>query len=156
VHLQMNPEMKKWFAEIASHYPTDFDLYYLCFVAGIATPRKEPPVKAKDFIDYYPGDFTTRGRLLVGLLLATELEEHGIELTEREAVRKNVRGLLESNGISLSKEGAKLMNQYAYGGYLELSENFTDKPRAIEAFVRMYAAFVQDAHDARRKKAGKK
>jgi hypothetical protein len=152
MHLQMNPDMKKWFAEIASHYPTDFDLYYLCFVAGIAKRRKEPSAKAKDFVDYYPGDFSSRGRLLVGLLLATELEELGIELTERETVRKNVRGLVASNGINLSKDGAKLMNQYAYGGYLALSEHFTDKPRTIETFVRMYSDFVREAVTARPKK----
>lgn len=152
MHLQMNPEMKKWFTEISNYYPTDFDLYYLCFVAGVATRRKERPPKANDFIDYYPGDFTMRGRLLVGILLATELEELGIELSEREAVRRNVRGLVESNGIMLSKEGAKLMNHYAYGGWLSLSEHFDDKPRTIETFVRLYAGFIQQSVAAKRKK----
>jgi len=152
----MNPDARKWFADVASHYATDFDLYYLCFVAGIATHRKERPPKSVDLIDHYPREFAQRGRLLVGLLLATELDVLGIGLTEREAVRKNVRGLVESNGLYLSSEGARLMNQYAYGGWLSLCEHFDERPRTIESFVRVYAALIKQALDEQGEKKRKR
>jgi hypothetical protein len=98
-----------------------------------------------------------RGRLLVGLLLATELDVLGIELSEREAVRRNVRGMVESNALSLSKEGAKLMNQYAYGGWLALCEHFSeDRPRTLETFVRLYANFIKDTLAGRLEKQAKR
>ena len=156
MHLQMNPDIKKWFADVASHYTTDFDLYYLCFVAGIATRRKERSPKGIDLIDHYPREFSQRGRLLVGLLLATELDVLGIGLTEREAVRKNVRGLVESNALYLSSEGARLMNHYTYGGWLALCEHFDERPRTIESFVRIYAELIKQSLDEQREKKKRK
>src|SRR6185312_4604303 len=133
MHVQYTSDMRKWFADIRSHYSTDFDVYYLCLMAGIASGRKERFEHGIDLIEHFPKEFKAGGRLLVGLLLAAVLKARGIELTEREAVSRNVRGMVEATPFSLSADGVRLMNQYAYGGWLALCECFSDdRPRSPE------------------------
>lgn len=150
-NFQMHPDVAKWFSEIERPpVETKFEIFYYCLMAGFAARRAEQvPPGAVDFIDYYPGAFKTRGRLLVGLLLDAELKRRGIGLDEREAVNRNINSIVSpSSSVSLSTEGIRLMNQYAHGGWSALSEYFSDRPRTIETFVRTYARFIQDSLSA--------
>ncbi len=136
----------QWFRDIDSAYPLKFELYYLCVLAGLAHGRKRevPRDQARDIIDHYPEDFQGRGKLLVGLLLRGELRQQGINLDEREAVRKEIRKLVGHASKSyLSDYGMDLMNCYADGGFDVLTECFGDRPRSVETFVRLYRRCVQ-------------
>lgn len=147
MYFQFRRDADRWFKDISSHYPTKFDLYYLCAIAGIAAGRKTTVEsdQVTDLVEYYPGDFKTRGRLLVGLLLCAELESLGITLEEREEVYGRIRGLLDPNSQScLNDEGVKLMNQYANGGFDALCEYFSDRPRTAETFVQMYTKCIRE------------
>ncbi len=138
---------KGWFRDIAKHYETDFDLYYLCLMAGIAAGHKEnlQSDKSVEVIHYYPGEFRTRGRLLVAVLLSNEVAQLGIEPEDREGVRTVIKRLVASdNQQQLTDEGVRLMNQYVAGGFYELQERFDDRPRSIETFPRRYFEIISE------------
>ena len=141
-----------WFRDIAIHYETDFDFYYLCLMAGIASGRKEKLVASEtvDVIDYYPGEFKTRGRLLVAVLLSNEVSQLGLEPEDRDAVRTVIKRLVApDNAQSLTDEGVRLMNEYAAGGFSELQERMDDRPRSIETFPRQYFKLIQELVEQR-------
>ncbi|HAG80006.1 MAG TPA: hypothetical protein DCL61_02290 [Cyanobacteria bacterium UBA12227] len=145
---QLRKDARKWFKDISSNYPILFDLYYLCLMAGFASGRKNLDIHSDDvddLVENFPGEFRSRGRLLVGLLIHTEISRLGIDLDERDAVYRRVAELVEPNSPSyMSNEGVRLMNQYAHGGFDALCEYFGDRPRSIETFIRKYFRCVND------------
>lgn len=145
MYFQLSRGADQWFADISKHYATKFDLYYLCLVAGLAARRKEDPEDATDVIDYYPGEFKPRGRLLVALLINAELKNLGIDLQERDAVHRAIAKLVQPTSPSyLTDEGVRLLNKYAHGGFGALREHFADRPRAIETFLRKYSVCLAE------------
>jgi hypothetical protein len=158
MYFQLRRDADKWFAGIEKDYPTKFDLYYLCLMAGLASGRKTraDPTKVRDLVDDYPGEFRSRGRLLVGVLLHTELASLGIDLTDQKAVHHSIVGLVKHNAPALlNDEGMRLMNQYANGGFEALCEWFEDRPRSTETFLRQYRQCVQELLEQRLQTAGK-
>jgi hypothetical protein len=146
---QIRKDARKWFKDIEEDYPTLFDLYYLCLMIGFATGRKNSEIENKDvdsFVEYFPGDFRSRGRLLVGLLIYADLRYHSINLDDRGKVYERVAEMVEPNSPSyMSDKGIRLMNQYAHGGFDALFEYFGgDRPKSIETFVRKYARCISD------------
>lgn len=148
---QLRKDARRWFKDIygPDRYSLLFDLYYLCLMAGFATGRRNTEISSDDVDDlvgYFPGDFQSHGRLLVGLLLHTELSRLGIDLDERDAVYRRVAELVEPNSPSyMSNEGVRLMNQYAHGGFDALCEYFgDDRPRSVETFIRKYFRCISD------------
>ena len=75
----------QWFRDLEDHgFDLDFDIYYLCLMAGLATGKKESvpmdaSTQAPELVDYFP-----RGRIIdpsgrvtyetVALFLSKELE----------------------------------------------------------------------------------
>jgi len=145
---QLRKDARKWFKDISHHYPILFDLYYLCLMAGFAAGRPNTEINADnvdDLVGYFPGDFQSRGRLLVGVLIQVHLSRLGIDLDERDDVYRQVAKLVDPNSPSyLSNEGVRLMNQYAHGGFDVLCEHFSDRPRSIETFLRKYSRCISD------------
>lgn len=140
---QLRKDARRWFKDVEKHYSTLFDLYYLCLMAGFAERRRNTEISSDavdSLVENFPGDFRSRGRLLVGLLIHTELSRLGINLDERDDVYRRVVQLVDPTSPSdLSNDGVKLMNQYAHGGFDILCENFSDRPTSIETFLRKYA-----------------
>src|SRR6478672_12302771 len=145
---QIRKDARKWFQDIEDDYPTLFDLYYLCLMAGFASGRKNSEIENKDvdsLVEYFPGEFCSRGRLLVGLLIHADLRYHSIDLDDRSKVYDRVAEMVEPTSPSyMSDKGIRLMNQYAHGGFDALCENFGDRPRSIETFVRKYARCISE------------
>ncbi|HEY9695534.1 MAG TPA: hypothetical protein V6D15_25325 [Oculatellaceae cyanobacterium] len=148
---QLRKDARKWFKDIENkeYYPTLFDFYYLCLMVGFASGRRNSQLETRDvdsLVEYFPGDFRSRGKLLVGLLIHTELSYRGINLDEREAVYERVAKLVDPNSPSyMTDEGVKIMNHYAHGGFDALFEYFGgDRPRSIETFIRKYARCISD------------
>lgn len=119
----------------------DFDVYHLCFMAGLATGQKADASHADttELVDTFPGVFRARGRLLVAAFLAREVRAHGISTTDRAALHQTISELVDPLSPShLSEPGMKEFNRYSYGGFDLLTEWFDDRPRAIETFLPAY------------------
>ena len=151
-------EARKWFEDIqpflkappGTHSAPDFDAYYFCFLSGITEMRKVnvdiPASETAELVDYFPGPYKSRGRLLVSLFLCKELEYLGISLNERESVHSAISRLIQPTSRNfLSDEGVHEFNKYAHGGYEVLLDWFDDRPRALETFLRRFRIKVNNS-----------
>ncbi len=138
---------REWFKYIRNKdgLETDFDVYYFCLMAGLATNQRETPKDVTDFIDNFPGDYKNSGKLLVSLLLKTELDRLGVDLSEKKNVREVIKRLVSTNtGTYLSDEGIKLMDSYSYAGFDVIREAFhNDPPRSLEIFLPRLRGILQ-------------
>ena len=119
----------------------DFDIFYFCFIAGIRWGRKHdlPASGTASLVDNYPGQYKTRGRLLVALFLSCELERLGIALDERSTVYEQIAKLVDHGSPNhLSDEGVREFNRYAHGGFDVLIEAFEEQPRSLDTFLIEY------------------
>ena len=141
-------DAKKWFRDVrgrnAWEFQLDFDAFYCCFIAGVATLRKKdvPHAETSEMVDYFPGEYGRRSRLLVALFLRRELEYMGVTLQEKGAVREQIARLIQPNARHfLTDEGAREFNKYSHGGFDVLQDWFggeTDRPRSLETFLRAF------------------
>lgn len=138
---------KEWFKYIRKKdgLETDYDVYYFCLMAGLAANQKESPTDVTDFIDYFPDDYKNSSKLIVSLLIKTELDRLGVDLSEKKNVREVVKRLVSTNtGTYLSNEGIKLMDSYSYAGFDVIKEAFhNDKPRSLEIFLPRFIKILQ-------------
>ena len=140
---RINGEAKEWFKNIRPEMEYDFDYYYLCLMAALAKKEKSdrdtPQAETSEITQDFPGEYRTRGRVIIALLIKTELEMMGINLTERNELNEHIHKLvnpLSPNG--LSNEGERLMNRYANRGFEILKEWFENKPIELEVFLPLY------------------
>ncbi len=143
---RLRRDTRKWFQDISTDFAVDFDMYYLCLVAGLAAGGRQVDIKSTettDLVDNFPGPYKEKSRVIIALFLATEIERMGISADDREAVHKQINGLVDPRTPSqLSEEGMKLMNQISYGGFEILTEQFEDRPRSTEAFLSRYCRLI--------------
>jgi len=142
---RIREDAREWFSDISNikdrGFATDFDAFYFCFMAGIATQSKKDASASEtaEFIDHFPGRHRARGRLLVALFLNTELRMLGVDMNEKKYVHTAISRLIQPDSQNyLSDEGMKEFNKYAHGGYDVLLEWFDDRPRSLEVFLRMF------------------
>lgn len=147
---------RDWFIDIspkltAPHGTTsapDFDAFYFCFIAGIVAKRKEDASidQTAELVDYFPGPYKNRGRLLVSLFLHKELEFLGIDLSEKKSVHESISRLVQPESSNyLSSAGTREFNRYAHGGYDVLLDWFDDRPRTLETFLRAFREKVEQS-----------
>jgi hypothetical protein len=113
-------------------------------MAGFASGRHTSPAEvsaAPGFVDVMPEDYRGAQELIVGLLLYIEIKRSGIELTERDDVRRILAQMVGSNGMSSS--GVNRMNEYASGGFEALQESGMPTPYSVSEFVIAYDQFIQ-------------
>jgi len=113
-------------------------MYYFCLLAGLATGKKANVGTAEttELVDHFPGDYRSRGRVIVALFLSRELRALGIGLTERTKLHDEIAKLVDPLASShLSTEGMNELNKYSFGGYDVLTEWFDDRPRHLETFL---------------------
>ena len=138
---RLRRDARQWFRHISSSFSLDFDMYYLCLMAGLAESRLASMATAEttELVDSFPGEYRTRGRLIVALFLARELRRLSVDYSEHAAVHDTVRELVDPLAPShLSDVGLKQINKYAFGGYEVLTEWFPDRPRRVETFLLQY------------------
>ena len=148
---ELRHDAKRWFKafdkEIKQKTIILFDLYYFCLIPGFVTKRRNTEIHSDDVDEMtrdFPSVFRSRGELLVGLLINTELSRIGIDLKERTSVYSQISELVITSPPYLSNEGIKRMNQYAHGGFDVLCERLDERPRSLETFVRKYCRLIQD------------
>ena len=152
---ELRDDAKKWFGAFQNDLDKkimQFDLYYYCLIPGLISKRRNTKYdeKNKKVFDTgeisinFPGAFSSRGELLVGLLINTELSRLGIDLEERTSVYSIISKLVITSPPYLSNEGIKRMNEYAHGGFDVLCENMDERPSSLETFVRKYHRLIQN------------
>lgn len=149
---RIREESRAWFTHIRDDLNVDFDVYYFCLMLGLAAKRKKdvPPSETVDFIDYFPGEYKLKGRLIVGLFLRTELEHLGVDMAVRKSVHDAVQRLVEPQSLShLSDYGHREINKYSFAGFEVLLAGFDDRPRSLETFFPRYAGLLQATVAAR-------
>lgn len=134
-------EARNWFKYLRNEkmLGMDFDAFYFCFIAGVTAVRKKtvPQDKTAELVAYFPDRYKERGRLLVGLFLISEMKRLGVSMSERSDVRSVIANLVKPDSQNfLSAEGVREFNQYAHGGYDQLTEWFDERPRSLETFLR--------------------
>ena len=141
MYFTIQKDAQKWFEDIRGNLGYDFDMYYFCFIAGLSEMRKEsvPTADTSDIVDYFPGAYARRGRLLVALFLFHELKYLGVEISEKSTVNAAISRLVQPNTQNfLSDDGVREFNKYAHGGYEVLRNWFEDRPRSLDAFLRAF------------------
>jgi len=145
---RLRKDAREWFKNVSDKFPVDFDTYYFCLMAGLATGRKAFPQgsEATDLAQDFPGEYRSRGRIMVALLLTREIKQLGIKFEERAALHREISKLIDPlSSTHLSQSGLDVMNQYSFGGFDVLSEWFQDRPRHLETFLPSYCQRIRDA-----------
>ena len=147
MEFRIRKDARDWFKDIRPSLTApsgttsapDFDGFYFCFMSGITRIRKKEAstVDTAELVENFPGPYKSRGRLLVGLFLRTELQYLGVALNEKKTVHAEISRLVHPEAPNyLSDEGVREFNKYAHGGFEVLLDWFEDRPRALETFLR--------------------
>ncbi len=145
---RLRKDARDWFKGISEDLPLDFDVYYFCLMAGLATgKRASPPAnEATDLAQDFPGDYRSRGRIIVALFLARELKRLGIKFGERATLHREIAKLIDPLSSShLSTSGMDEINHYSFGGFDVLTNWFEDRPRHLETFLPQYRQHLKSA-----------
>jgi hypothetical protein len=135
---RLRKDARDWFKGISDDLALDFDIYYFCLMAGLATGRKAFPQtnEATDLAQDFPGEYRSRGRIIAALLLTKELKKLGIRFEERATLHKEIAKLIDPlSSTHLSSVGMDEINHYSFGGFDVLTEWFDDRPRHLETFL---------------------
>lgn len=139
---KLSDEARKFFSEVRrkDELSTDFDIFYLCAMAGLLAERKGDLAGTTEFIDYFPSGYKERSKLIVGAFVALEIKKSGVPYTEKKRVHAEMRNLIDPQSTThLSDDGIHEMNRFAAGGLEFLMERLDEKPRRLDEFVVLYA-----------------
>ena len=136
-----------WFSNLKSAtkpgrgFTLDFDMYYVCLIAGIANgKRSKLPEDVRMELSDFPGEYRQNGKLIVAMFLARECKVRGVRLDDRKRLHDTIRDLVSPDSSPwLSPAGMRLMNEYAAGGLevlMDISKG--QKPQHLEAFLPKY------------------
>ena len=149
---RLREEARDWFKGVRTDLEVDFDAYYLCVLAGLATSRKAaelPTAQTAELTDDFPGPYRQNGRMIIALFLTRELKLLGVSYAERTTLHREVQRLVNPLSAShLSDDGMREMNKYAWEGLDVLKEWFEDRPRALETFLPEYKCRIDKAADS--------
>lgn len=138
---RLRRDARRWFVDVENAFNLDFDMYYLCLMAGLGCKQKADVAteETTELVDYFPGVYREKGRVIVALFLSRALRSMGIKMTERGPLHAEIAKFVDPLSPShLSDAGMKAINRYSYGGFEVLTDWFEDRPRAIETFLPLY------------------
>jgi hypothetical protein len=147
---RLRKEAKAWFKEISdkNNLSIDFDLYYFCLMAGLAVNMRKDDFLVSDtseLVEYFPGRYKEKSRIIVSIFLSRQLSSHGVDLTDKKAAHTYISRLISPESQSLlSDEGMKQLNAYAYRGFEELITWFSVKPHTLESFLRIFSQKITE------------
>lgn len=145
-------DTRDWFSKLKKQKPpinTDFDLYYLCLMMGLASKNKNTPdpSHSTDFRDRFVKQHEHQQNLIIGLLIQAELSDYGLTLDDKNQAKKIVDKLIDPNSITnLTDTGMDKMNAYASGGFDYLQSEML-KPHFAEEFLIRYVRLLQEEMD---------
>jgi len=144
----LRTDTEKWFTHIKDQQPleTKFDLYYFCLMLGLAAGRKSSPSERSgttEFQKNFVKTYIPVQKLIIGLLINTELKRRGIDPTEKDQVYNLLTSLVDPEvQTKLTESGINKLNEYASGGYDILTEELPSKPYSVEEFLRSYRVLL--------------
>jgi hypothetical protein len=141
---RLRKESKSWFKDIVNKnaLQLDFDVYYFCLVAGLATKIKRdlPTAETSELVETFPGRYRDRSKIIIALFLARELDSLGVTLKDKKTAHNQISRLVRPDSPNcLSDEGMKELNKYAAGGFEAISSWFEDRPRSLDTFLRIFS-----------------
>lgn len=145
---RLRKEARAWFKGIENSITSSaklFEYYYFCVAVGLTHGQKGAVTNENtdELVDYYPGEFRSRGRILTAWLISRELRELGITVQERTQVHKVIRDLVDPQSPSfLNDHGMLELNKYASGGFELLSEKIQDSPKALPTFLIQFRSIL--------------
>lgn len=141
---RLRKESKPWFKDIINKnaLQMDFDVYYFCLMAGLATKTKRdlPTSETSELVETFPGRYRDRSKIIIALFLVRELDSLGVTLNDKKSAHNQISRLVRPDSPNhLSDEGMRELNRYAAGGYEALLTWFEDKPRNLDTFLRSFS-----------------
>ncbi|BBD08434.1 hypothetical protein [Desulfovibrio ferrophilus] len=143
-----------WFKNIKDQKPyfeTKFDIYYLCLMLGIASGKKSKvhgKSETTEFQKNFVKTYIPVQKLIIGLMISSELKRYGISPTEKTLVQEHLASIIDPDvSTKLTDKGLNTLNEYASGGYEILAENFTSKPYDVEEFLTSYCGLLDKISD---------
>jgi hypothetical protein len=126
---RMTKEMYDWFAaSFADGGPlrTDFDKYYLSLLIGLVYDQRQPmDGQSRDFINYWINDYHGVRETVLGMILESELQTRGIQVTERDPVQMTCKRLFtQESSTYLTPDGMGVANSIAHGGFKFMQERW--------------------------------
>ena len=146
----LREDAREWFKPLPMQSKAKlFEAYYYCAIAGLAfkvksdVPQGVPPFLAHL---HFPEDFNTNSKLLVGLLISSEMEILGIKSGSRKDVYEIVsRIVTNDNSTGLSDEGVSQLNRYASGGFCEIMTRMSSGTNSYPIFVQEFSEMISQA-----------
>ncbi|EAZ89973.1 hypothetical protein CY0110_07249 [Crocosphaera chwakensis CCY0110] len=152
----MRHEAREWFSKIKKPTKdtppinTDFDLYYLCLMMGLASKNKSTPdpSHSADFVDRFVKQHERQQNLIIGLLIQAELSDKSLTLDDKNQAKKILKDLIDPTNrfTSLTDDGMDKMNAYASGGFDYLQSKMP-KPYFAEDFLIRYVEILKTEMD---------
>jgi len=150
---RLRHDVEEWFGAIRKQKPieTNFDVYYLCLMLGLASGRSSQPSArcekiAEGFVDNFVVAYRPYQRLIVGLMLTAELHSMGVSLGESDFVRKKLLELVDpTSPTNLTEVGMTKLNEFSSGGFDYLTEEIDSKPYHVEEFLQTYTKLLRMA-----------
>jgi len=142
---KMPKDADAWFRHIDGKEPvkTKFDLYYLCFIAGLKNQRLDTEAEGSEFYENFPKEYEGSRYQILALLISAEMRREGLDFTDKQAVESVVsRNVLADSPSRLSSDGFGKMNGYAAGGFSTIAEHFQAPPLETDVFLARYCDFV--------------
>ena len=135
-NFRLRDDAEKWFSNVDKE--SKFDLYYYCAVIGLINNKRSEPtgVNVTDMVSYFVNDYKASQNLIIGLLIIAELKRAGVNITEKAAVREEIRSLVSpQSGNGLTDRGVQLLNHYASGGFEHIRDTRSTKPDSRDEFM---------------------
>lgn len=138
----MSTEAKLYFNKMAKtkhgKFKTQFDFYYLCFIAGVSK-EQFCDCKGEKFVDEFPNDYQMQREQIIGLLVTTEINRKNIDVNNRERLEREMLSLVQPDSTTrLSATGEARMNCYAEYGFKLISEEIPTPPQNLDTFLLRY------------------
>ena len=141
---KLTKENRDWFVGIKKTFSTEFDMYYLCLIVGIAANEKGEAPALGDLIAYFPSDYTNYSSSILGIILVAEAGNLGISIEEKNQAQEHLGVFIDPGNLSkLSYAGIKSANQYADGGCGILRAKL-QKPNHLGAFLNKYKNLINE------------
>tara|TARA_Y100000816_G_C25754175_1_gene396454 strand:+ start:69 stop:539 length:471 start_codon:yes stop_codon:yes gene_type:complete len=138
---RLTSENRSWFQGISKNFQTDFDMYYLCLMMGLASNHKGESPEKGDLVRYWPekGNYSNNSNFIIGLILFLEAKSMGVDIKEKSKTTKHLNTYLDPEAFSkLSlQSGFREANRYASGG-CEIMKDNMQKPNLFGVFLKKF------------------
>jgi hypothetical protein len=145
-------DARAWFKDVYSKdegFTIDFEVYYFCLMAGLATGQKRSDLsttETTELVQNFPGNYKDKGKIIVSVFLARHLASLGVTLTDKKIAHNEISKLINPSSPNyLSEDGMKELNKYAAAGYDEIITWFEERPRTLESFLRIYSLKLESS-----------